>query len=152
MDSPGTSHGRVGHRMEARPNAAGWERRVGRRRTVALPRSARLLTLVWLALVLAPLATVGAPALMHAALYLAPALIFLVPLCFNRDPAGRLLTSLARPRRRTPATESAAPGSRLAPVRNAVVWTARGGLLIGLARAGRAPPAAPLPVVLALRR
>jgi hypothetical protein len=151
MDSPGSSLGRAACRMDSRSSAF-LACRAGKGRAAFLPRSARLLTLVWLALVLAPLATVGGPALMHAALYLAPALLFLVPLCFNRDPAGRLLVSLARPRRRVRAMESGAAGSLLAAVRNAVVWTTRGGLLIGLAHAGRAPPAAPLPAVLARRR
>ena len=54
--------------------------------------------LLWLVLVLAPLASVGAASLLHALLYLAPALLFLVPLFLNRDPAGDLLVALARRR------------------------------------------------------
>jgi len=106
---------------------------------------------VWLVLVLAPLATVGAPALLHAVLFLAPALVFLVPLCLNRDPAGQLLVRLARPGRRTRVAGRPASGGLPAAIRYAAVWLARGGLLIAMARAGRAPPMTPPPAVLALR-
>jgi len=109
-------------------------------RTVSLPRSARLLMLTWLFLVLAPLATVGSASLLHALLYLAPALVFLVPLCLNRDPAGDLVLALARGRRRSPARR--APAAR-AGLRSAVAWVPRGGLLIRMAHAGRPPPAMP---------
>jgi len=117
-----------------------------------LSRSQRLLMIVWLLFVLAPLATVDVRDLTHALLYLTPVLVFLVPLCLNRDPAGRLLVRLARPARRKRAIDAHTAGGRLhAAVRHAVVWTPGGGLLIGMGRAGRAPPRTPLPAVLALR-
>ncbi len=128
------------------------------RRRVLLPRLVRLWILVVFVLVLAPLvveprtgpAIVGSSALLHALLYLAPALVFLVPLCVNRDPAGELLVRLARrPRAPTRATERE-KRSLHATIRYAVVWLPRGGLLIGMARAGRAPPPTPLPAVLPL--
>jgi hypothetical protein len=105
----------------------------------------------WLTLVLAPLATIAPSALLHALLYLAPALVFLMPLCFNRDPAGRLLVRLARPRKPVPAAPGKAARSAPPGLRYAAVWLPRGGLLIGMARAGRAPPRTPAPAILASR-
>jgi hypothetical protein len=93
--------------------------------------------LVWLVLALAPLATVGGAAMLHALLYLAPALLFLVPRCLNRDPAGDLLVALARRARpRVQAAEALAP----AALHRAAAWLPRGGLLVATARAGRSPP------------
>jgi hypothetical protein len=146
MDSSGTSLVRA-RRGDPRRGAS----RRGASRPVLLPRSARLSMLIWLVLVLAPLATVGTSALLHAVLYLSPALVFLVPLCLNRDPAGRLLVRLARPRRKPRGTGRRDASGLLGSIRYAAVWLARGGLLIAMARAGRAPPATPLPAVLALR-
>ena len=118
-----------------------------RRRRVLLPPSARLLMLVWLVVVMAPLATVGVSALVHAVLYLAPALVFLLPLCLNRDPAGELLVRLTRrPARLTAATGRERRGV-LVTMFHAVVWRPRGGLLIAMAHAGRAPPRPRVPAV-----
>jgi hypothetical protein len=96
--------------------------------------------LLWLVLVLAPLASVGAASLLHALLYLAPALLFLVPLFLNRDPAGDLLVALAR---RREGRTLVARGCEPVTFRRAVVWLPRGGLLIATARASRPPPLMP---------
>ena len=159
MHSTGTSLACAPRRGEVHPGAdpADWlavraRPRIGRtsrpRPSGRLPRSTRLLMLVWLVLVLAPLLTVGPSALIHALLYLAPALLLLVPRCLNRDPAGRLLARLARPRRRARAARPRP--SCAARVPRAVVWLPRGGRLIAMARAGRAPPVTPRAAVLAL--
>lgn len=113
-----------------------------------LPRSTRLMMAAWLLLILAPLATVSPASLLHALLYLAPALLFVVPLLLNRDPAGELLAALARPRRRR--TRAAGHAGPLMAFHSAVVWLPRGGLLIATARAGRPPPRTPRSAVLAL--
>jgi hypothetical protein len=118
------------------------------RRPKRLPRSTRLMMLVWLVLVLAPLATVDSASLLHALLYLAPALLFLVPLCLNRDPAGDVLGALARPRRMR-ARVALRPAPLIA-FHRAVAWVPCRGLLIAMARAGRPPPRTPVSAVLAL--
>jgi hypothetical protein len=103
--------------------------------------------LAWLVVVLAPLATVGSASLLHALLYLAPALLFLLPLLLNRDPAGDALVALADPRRgRAHAAGCTGP---LLAFHRPVVWLPRGGLLIATATAGRPPPRILLAAVLA---
>lgn len=150
MYSSDASGGRAGRGTNAWPGgAAPRPDAAPKRRTSQLTRSSRVAMLAWLVLVLAPLATVGGPALLHAVLYLAPALVFLVPLCLNRDPAGELLVRLAQSGRTKRANRARKPQAR-AGIRSAVVWLPGGGLLIGMARAGRAPPVKPLPAVLAL--
>jgi hypothetical protein len=69
-------------------------------------------------------------------LYLAPALLLLGALAFDRYPGERLLAAVARRRRAAPRHEPAAPVARaIAPLS-----FPRGGVLLALALAGRGPP------------
>ncbi len=72
----------------------------------------------------------------EALLYLVPALLLLASLLLGRYPGERLRLSLGRPRRLARLARPVPPGrpSSLAPL-------PRGGALLGMALAGRAPPA-----------
>ncbi len=73
-----------------------------------------------------------------ALIYLAPALLILLPLLSGRYPGDEVLVRAARrtrPRRRRPAV--AEPRQRRTPVAHLLP---RGGRLVGAALAGRAPP------------
>ncbi len=69
-------------------------------------------------------------------LYLAPALLLLVPLAFGRYPGERLLAAVSRPRSRLRLAGSTAKARPSAPPRS----SPRGGVLLALALAGRGPP------------
>ena len=70
-------------------------------------------------------------------LYLAPALLLLVPLLFDRYPGERLLVAVARAWHPLLRRERGAPAQPFVPTRS----FPRGGALLALALAGRGPPA-----------
>jgi hypothetical protein len=79
---------------------------------------------------------------MTALLYLAPLLVLAAALLAGRYPGEALLDRMATRRRRPPRLTAARAGGG-APPRGAARTPARGGLLLGRALAGRAPPALP---------
>ena len=70
-------------------------------------------------------------------LYLAPALLLLAPLAFDRYPGERLLAAVARARRPVPRRQGRAPARALV----SPCCFPRGGALLSMALAGRGPPA-----------
>jgi hypothetical protein len=71
-------------------------------------------------------------------LYLAPALLLLAALAFDRYPGERLLTVLTGRRRPLVSRERSAPAHHPFPLRRSFP---RGGVLLAMALAGRGPPA-----------
>jgi hypothetical protein len=75
-------------------------------------------------------------------LFLAPALLIVVPLIAGRYPGEELIAKLVAKRSRRPRR----PVAALAPVsRAAAVWSPRGARLLAFARAERPPPLGLLP-------
>jgi hypothetical protein len=72
-------------------------------------------------------------------LYLAPLLVLAAALLAGRYPGEVLLARMATRRRRSPRVTAARAGGG-APPRGPARIPARGGLLLGRALAGRAPP------------
>lgn len=89
-----------------------------------------------LALLVAALAALQAGSQEPGLLYLAPAVLLLAALAFDRYPGERLLAAVARGWRPAPHREGRAPARPATPPR----LVPRGGVLLALALAGRGPP------------